>query len=59
MHYKTIQFNIKIPLNIHNFHLILRLCAVARRKIWHFSNFYHPPPPPPQSEKWIDAAGSL
>ena len=46
MHYKTIKFNIKIPLNIHKFHFCR---ALLREKLdiatfWHFSNF--PPPPP-------------
>ena len=63
MHYKSIKFNIKIALNIHNFHfwgalcaksLILRLCARSAPILLggHFSNFA----PPPPSEKWIDAA---
>ena len=49
MHYKTIKFNIKTPLNTHNFHfcgvlraksLILRLCAPSAPIFFcHFSNF--------------------
>ena len=59
MHYKTIKFNIKIPLNIHNFHfcgalransLILPLCARQRGKKFfaifsHFSETFCPLPP--------------
>ena len=37
MHYKTIKFNIKIPLNIHNFHF----CGIY----WHFSRIRPPHPP--------------
>ena len=42
MHYKTIKFNIKIPLNIHNFHF----CGAEI--FWHFSNS-PPPSPNPQN----------
>ena len=61
MHYKTIKFNIKIPLNIHNFHFcgalrakssILRICAQSAPI---FLGIFQILPPPP-SEKWIDAA---
>ena len=57
MHYKTIKFNIKIPLNIYTIFIFaarfarkVRYCDYARearRKIWHFSNF--PPPPNPKN----------
>ena len=56
MHYKTIKFNIKIPLKHTKcsfFRRALRekvkyrdFAREARRKIWHFSNFCPPPPPP-------------
>ena len=53
MHYKTIKFNIKIPLNIHNFHF----CGALRAKslifriytrsapIFFLAIFQIPPPP--------------
>ena len=50
MHYKTIKFNIKIPLNIQNFHFCGALCAkclilrIARRNFLAFSNFAPPNP---------------
>ena len=54
MHCKTITFNIKIPLNIHNF------CDFARGAcqifLAIFSRLLPPPPPPPNPKKWIDAA---
>ena len=59
MHYNTIKFNIKIPLNIHNFHFcgalraksfILRLCARSAPIFFAIFQIL-----PPQSEKWIDA----
>ena len=45
-HYKTIKFNIKILLNIHNF---------LRAKIYIASLRFFLLLPPPQSENWIDA----
>ena len=54
-HYKTIQFNMKIQLNIYNFQfcgalqaqsLILRFCALSAPKIRNFPYFCPPPPPP-------------
>ena len=56
MHYKTIKFNIKISLNIHNFHIcgalcaksvILRLCARCAPKV--FAIFQILPPPHPKN----------
>ena len=55
MHYKTIIFNIKIPLNIHNFNfggalrahsLISRLCAQSASKIIEIFLTFAPPPHP-------------
>ena len=57
---ETIKFNLKILLNIHNFHscgalwaqnLISQMCALSAPKILTFLTFA---PPPPQSEKLID-----
>ena len=57
MHYKTIKFNIKIPLNIHNFHFCGALCAqfyIATADFFFFffggGIFLTFAPPPPQSE---------
>ena len=56
MHYKTIKFNIKVPLNIHKFHfcralcaqsLIFRLCAQSAPNFCNFFYFCPPPPPSP------------
>ena len=65
MHYKTLKFSIKIPLNIHNFHFLRRalrekldigtLRAKRAEKFGIFLTFT-PPPPPPHPKKWIDAA---
>ena len=64
MHYKTIKFNIKIPLNIHNFHFcgkfyIATLRAVRADFFFFFfflggGNYFFyllPPPPPPPNPK--------
>ena len=56
-HYKTIEFYIKILLNIHNF----QFCGALRRqnfmrfaeKFEIFLTYAPPPHPTPQSEKWI------
>ena len=55
MHYKTLKFNIKIPLNIHNFHFcgahqsfILTLRAERAENL---GIFLTPPPPPPPNLK--------
>ena len=57
MHYKTIKFNIKIPLNIYQISIF---AARLARKVWYcdfaLGIFLTFAPPPPQSEKWIDAA---
>ena len=62
MHYKTIKFNIKIPLNIQNFHFCgalrakkLDIATLRAKRAEKFAIFLTSPPPP-QSEKWIDAA---
>ena len=63
-HYKTIKFNIRILLNIHNFqfcgtqsrniHYIATLCTERDKKFEIFLTLA-PSPPPLQSQKWIDA----
>ena len=50
MHYKTIKFNIKMPLNIHKFHFLRRgTRAKFDIAILRFYGTFQilPPPPPP------------
>ena len=58
MHYKTIKFNIKIPLNIQNFHFKRRalrekldIATLRAKRAEKFGIFLTFTPPPPQSEK--------
>ena len=63
MHYKTIKFNIKIPLNIYTqFSFLPRalrekldIATLRAKRAEKFGIFLTFTPPPP-SEKWIDAA---
>ena len=54
MHYKTIKFNIKIPLNIHNFHFLRRasrekldIATLRGKRAEKFGIFLTFTPPPP------------
>ena len=47
VHNETITFNIKIPLEIHNFQFDIANLARWKFCMWHFWEFFTSPPPPP------------